>query len=88
MAIPEKALLDLIYLHPGADTPAYLHELRLQNLERLDRDTLSQYSTRLHIPKLQRAVDHIARLACIEAKVYEDLRQDALQPVSGEWSNR
>lgn len=87
VATPEKALLDLIYLHPGADTPAYLHELRLQNLERLDLDTLSQFSTRLHIPKLQRAADHVARLASIEAKAYEDLRQDTLQSVS-EWSIR
>ena len=34
---PEKALLDLIYLpRRGSDDPAYLSELRLQNLDRLD----------------------------------------------------
>ena len=33
IATPEKALLDLVYLHPGGDNPAYLRELRLQNLE-------------------------------------------------------
>ena len=36
VATPEKALLDLVYLEPEGDTPAYLRELRLQNLERLD----------------------------------------------------
>ena len=33
VATPEKALLDLVYLQPGGDAPAYLRELRLQNLE-------------------------------------------------------
>jgi hypothetical protein len=32
LATPEKALLDWIYLHPGADSPPYLSELRLQHL--------------------------------------------------------
>ena len=35
IATPEKALLDLIYLQPGGDSPAYLKELRLQNTENL-----------------------------------------------------
>jgi predicted transcriptional regulator of viral defense system len=36
IASPEKALLDLVYLAPGGDTPDYLAELRLNNLDRLD----------------------------------------------------
>lgn len=38
MATPEKALLDLVYLHPGGESLDYLHGLRLQNLDRLDPD--------------------------------------------------
>ena len=30
VAWPEKALLDLVYLQPGGDSPGYLQELRLQ----------------------------------------------------------
>ena len=33
VATPEKALLDLVYLQPGGESPKYLQELRLQNLE-------------------------------------------------------
>ena len=40
VATPEKALLDLVYLQPGGDAPSYLHELRLQNMEKLDMDRL------------------------------------------------
>jgi len=36
MMLPEKALLDLIYLRAGGDSPHYLGELRGQNLDRLD----------------------------------------------------
>jgi len=35
VATPEKALLDLIYLTPGGSTPAYMNELRLQNMEQI-----------------------------------------------------
>jgi hypothetical protein len=35
-ARPDKALIDLAYLHPRADDPAFLQELRPQDLERLD----------------------------------------------------
>ena len=40
VARPEKALLDLIYLHPGGDEPGYMEALRLQNLEQLDLEAL------------------------------------------------
>ena len=45
-ATPEKALLDLVHLTPGADSPAYLRELRLQNLERLDLGELRRLRRR------------------------------------------
>jgi predicted transcriptional regulator of viral defense system len=73
VATPEKALLDLIYLHPGGDAPAYLHELRLQNLEQLDADTLQRYVDEAQSQKLRRAASGIIALASIEAEAYETL---------------
>ncbi len=73
VATPEKALLDLVYLQPGGDTPSYLHELRLQNLERLDLDELRRQVETFHTPKLRRAVKTIASLAHSETQEYETL---------------
>ncbi len=73
VALPEKALLDLIYLVPGADSPAYLEELRLQNLAGLDLDRLERQAGRSGSPKLQRAVAVVRRLAATEAEEYEAL---------------
>ena len=36
VATPAKALADLVHLVPGADSSAYLSELRLTNLEKVD----------------------------------------------------
>lgn len=73
LATPEKALLDLIHLHPGADSPAYLRELRLQNLELLRLDELRRLATSSGKPKLQRAADFVAELAATELSEYEPL---------------
>lgn len=73
VATPEKALLDLIYLHPGADSLAYLRELRLQNLERLDLEQLQRTAVSGGSAKLQRAANFIASLAAAEAQEYEAL---------------
>ena len=73
VATPEKALLDLIYLQPGGDNPAYLATLRLQALERLDLGRLMQATQNSGSPKLQRAAQEIAKLAQIEALEYESL---------------
>ena len=73
VATPEKALLDLIYLQPGGDSPAYLTELRLQNLERLDLPELSRLADRAGIPKLKRAAHFVMELAQAEAQGYETL---------------
>lgn len=73
LATPEKALLDLIYLHPGADSPAYLGELRLQNLDRLDPDVLDSLAARSGSPKLKRAVQRITELSHTEAEEFETL---------------
>ncbi len=73
IAAPEKALLDLIHLHPGADSPSYLRELRLQNLEQLDLEELLRLAALAGKPKLQRAAAFVAELAAAEASEYETL---------------
>lgn len=59
VACPEKALLDLVHLTPGADSPEYLRELRLKNTDAMNRLVLQQLAERSGKPKLIRA----ARLA-------------------------
>jgi predicted transcriptional regulator of viral defense system len=71
VATPEKALLDLVYLQPGGDTPNYIHELRLQNLERLDLDELHRQAEIFNTPKLRRAVETITRLVQTEKQEFE-----------------
>jgi predicted transcriptional regulator of viral defense system len=73
VARPEKALLDLIHLQPGGDSPQYLQELRLQNLDRLNQDRLVEMAARAGSPKLQRAAEAVIEQAHIEAAEYERL---------------
>lgn len=63
VALPEKALLDLVYLTPGSSDRAYLRELRLQNLEKLDLERLSGFAARTGSRKLIQASKIIASLA-------------------------
>jgi len=72
IATPQKALLDLIYLQPGGDSPAYLKELRLQNLARLDLEELRRQAAFFDTPKLYRALKGIISLAQAEQE-YETL---------------
>ena len=73
VASPEKALLDLVYLQPGGDSPHYLRELRLQNLDCLDLDELQRQADLASSPKLRRAVARVADLARSESLEYETL---------------
>ena len=73
VASPAKALLDLVYLEPGADSLEYLRELRLQNLDRLDVGNLQQQARRAESPKLERAATRVAALARSEIAEYENL---------------
>ena len=66
LAVPEKALLDLVYLREGADSRSYLEELRLQNLDRLDIRRLEQMAERSNKSKLRRAARIIGELAQAE----------------------
>jgi predicted transcriptional regulator of viral defense system len=54
VARPEKALLDLLYLTPGADRPGYLQELRLQNRQALHAETLAHDAKKSESKKLIR----------------------------------
>lgn len=73
VAIPEKALLDLVYLEPGGDRPAYLEGLRLQGLEQLDLDTLARLAQESDSAKLRRAARTIAEITKAEESEYETL---------------
>jgi predicted transcriptional regulator of viral defense system len=55
VASPEKALLDLIHLTPGADCERYLKQLRLQNSEAINIPNLLELAQRSGKPKLMRA---------------------------------
>lgn len=73
MATPEKALLDLIYLTPDANSAAYIHALRLQNLDQLDVQRLTAYVERINKPKLRQALPHILQVVSDELTGYVPL---------------
>jgi predicted transcriptional regulator of viral defense system len=73
VATPEKALLDLAYLHPGADSPGYLRELRLQNTERLDLNEMQRLAQLFGSGKLRRVARLVVELARTEAEEYHIL---------------
>jgi len=62
VASPEKALLDLIHLTPGADCVDYLRELRLQNPTALRMFVLNELAQRSGKPKLIRAAQLAGKL--------------------------
>ena len=73
VALPEKALLDLAHLTPNSDSPTYLGELRLQNLDRLDVPRLHEFVERSGKPKWRRVAAQIEQLAMQEKGEYEEL---------------
>jgi hypothetical protein len=56
IAVPEKALLDLLYLEPNSAKPEYIHELRSQNLGALKLENLNHFAEVTDSPKLQTAI--------------------------------
>jgi predicted transcriptional regulator of viral defense system len=70
IALPEKALLDLVHLTPDGDDPAYLAGLRLQNLELLDLQRLRALAGRAGKPKWLRAAARILALIKGEVSAY------------------
>jgi len=73
VAMPEKAVLDLAHLTPHSDSTAYLAELRLQNLDRLDLTRLREFAQRSRKPKWQRVAAQIEKLVLQEEGDYEEL---------------
>ena len=73
VATPEKALLDLIYLTPEADSEAYIRALRLQNLDQINVERLSAYVARANKPKLKRALTYIRQVIEEELTEYKPL---------------
>ena len=66
VASPEKALLDLVHLTPGADSAEYLRELRLQNPAAISLSTLDALARRSGKPKLVRAARLVRPLLAAE----------------------
>jgi len=56
VALPEKALLDLVYLTPRGDSSPHLESLRLQNLSALGVERLRNTARDFGSPKIDRAV--------------------------------
>ena len=73
VAAPEKAPLDLAHLTPKADSPNYLSQLRLQNMERLALARLNEFAERAAKPKWRRLAAQIEKLALQEKDEYGDL---------------
>ncbi len=71
VAQPEKALLDLIYLTPGGADELFIRELRLQNLEILDKDILLNFAEQFGKKKLITAVKVLFTI--IDEDIYEEL---------------
>lgn len=72
VASPEKALLDLVHLQPGGDSPAWIDGLRL-NLEALSMRNLVGLAAAAGSPKLKRAAAHLDRGARDPALAYQAL---------------
>jgi predicted transcriptional regulator of viral defense system len=66
VALPEKALLDLIHLTPGADSEDFLQELRLQNWAAISSLVLEKLARQSGKAKLLRAARLVQRLATVE----------------------
>ena len=74
IAQPEKAILDLAHFTPNSDAQAYLTELRLQNLERLDLKRLQEFAERADKPKWKRVAGQVASLAVREENEFEEFQ--------------
>ena len=62
-----------MYLQTGADSEAYLSELRLQNLDQLDVDLLTSYRQIFGSPKMNRAIDLVLKMRMEQSREYETL---------------
>jgi hypothetical protein len=67
VATPEKALLDLAYVTKDSDNPAYVRELRLENLDQLDLGRMFKIAEDARKPRLVRFTEQVRLLAEEEA---------------------
>ena len=68
LAEPEKVFLDLFYLIKGEWTEERIVEMRFQNLEKVKREKLLDYSRRFNSPKAHRGVRRLIRIHKEEMK--------------------
>lgn len=68
VALPEKALVDLLYLTPGSDDRGAIEELRLTRLAELDWELLESFVKATGKKKLERALVVLAELRDEEAQ--------------------
>jgi predicted transcriptional regulator of viral defense system len=61
IALPEKALLDLVYFTPGRIDEHFFDSIRLQNIESLDLAVLRDTASRMGGPKMRFAVEAFKR---------------------------
>ena len=73
VARPEKALLDLVYLRPEAESEPFLRQLRIDRLGILDLEVLESLAQRFGKPKLLRAARVIARMAAVQSEEWVTL---------------
>jgi len=73
VATPAKALLDLFYLQAGADSPDFVRELRLQNLEQVYLDGLRRLADTTGEARLRRAAEQVVEMAREEAAEYQTI---------------
>jgi predicted transcriptional regulator of viral defense system len=71
LATREKALLDLIYLESGAESPEVLQALRFQHLDHLDLGDLRRQAAATGEPKVLQAIEWIIELARTQIEEYE-----------------
>lgn len=74
LATREKALLDLIHLELGAESPEVLQALRLQHLDHLDLGELRRQAAAMEAmgePHIVRAVEWVVHLARTQIEEYE-----------------
>jgi predicted transcriptional regulator of viral defense system len=62
VALPEKALLDLLYLTSKGDSEPFIRELRLNLDGAIESSRLLQFAARAQSPKLMRAAEIISEL--------------------------
>lgn len=68
VALPEKALLDFIYLKGGRVSFEYIEELRLQNLEKFDLGIFIEYSKRFNKKGILDAAEKVRQYVLLYKK--------------------